>query len=155
MRDRYRRSFILSNYTPSGWWECDVFEISASGFFREFEIKLNRSDFKSDATKRKRRYDWKDGTNEDLMKHELLARRDPRGPTRFYYVCPEGVLTPEIVPEWAGLLITRMDRAKVYILEAKSAPQLHRQKVSSKVQQHASGICYWRMHHLQLRRQPS
>jgi hypothetical protein len=150
MLDRYQRSFILPNYTPSGWFECDVFEITSAGFFREYEVKLTRSDFRADAEKVKvnwRRY--KDPTAQDHRKHDMLKAGDARGPAQFWYVCPPGVLSPEIVPEWAGLIVARpIDRLHYFncaVEVAKPAPRLHRSKLAAGVESHARGVCYWRL----------
>lgn len=45
------RSFVIPNYTPSGWFESDIFELTKSGYFREYEIKMSLSDFRADAVK--------------------------------------------------------------------------------------------------------
>ncbi len=37
MAERYRRSTVCPRYTPTRWWECDVFELTEAGFFREYE----------------------------------------------------------------------------------------------------------------------
>lgn len=49
-----------------------------------YEIKVSRSDFKRDsAVKQREARLWSD---------------------RFYYVCPKGMVRPEEIPEWAGLI---------------------------------------------------
>lgn len=150
--DRYSRNFVLPNYTPSGWFECDVFELTPGGFFREYEIKLTLADFKRDAAKAKVNWNrWKDPTAQDHKKHDFLKNCDGRGPSRFWYVCPPGVLTPEIVPEWAGLMVAHPNgsqsrsRFNCWIEEAKPAPWLHRQKADPEIERHARGVCYWRL----------
>ena len=40
LRKRYRRNFAIPNYSPDGWWECDVFELTPAGTFREYEVKV-------------------------------------------------------------------------------------------------------------------
>jgi len=48
---RYRQSTVMPNYTPRGWWECDVFELTKAEMFVEYEIKLSRADFRADRNK--------------------------------------------------------------------------------------------------------
>src|SRR5882672_10954485 len=99
--DRYSRNYCLNNYTPPQWWECDVFELTRSGFFREYEIKANRGDFFADAKKYSRTYNWEDRTSDDTYKHSELERRSTKGPSRFYYVVPYGLIELNEIPEWA------------------------------------------------------
>ena len=51
----YHRLFgnrlVLPNFTPNGWFECDIWVLTKSGYGREYEIKLTVSDFKADAKK--------------------------------------------------------------------------------------------------------
>jgi hypothetical protein len=150
MRDRWRRGFCLPNYTPAGWWECDVFELTAAGYFREYEIKLTRSDFLADRAKEKRLL-W--GLRVE-SKHQLLAQRSPRGPCRFWYVTPPGLVERAELPEWAGL-IELADRGEgqrpKWRWDARAvveAPTLHRQPCDEKIIRHARGVCYYRMHGL-------
>lgn len=160
LRQRYRRNFCLPRYTPRRWWECDVFELTAAGYFREYEIKLTLADFRADAHKRQCGRDAR-GRRSVLQppeeKHRLLARRVAHGPTRFWFVTPEGLVPRAELPEWAGLLELR-DRGAGWqphhrwgVLEVVRAPTLHRRACDPRVAEHARGVCYWRMHHLLLR----
>jgi len=150
MRDRYRRNFCLPNYTPRRWWECDVFELTTAGYFREYEIKLTRSDFAVDA--KKRRSLWNRGEQNVVEeKHALLAAADPRGPTRFWYVTPAGLIAPAELPAWAGLIEVEPPREHPYWWrlrrrEIVRAPTLHREKLPEAKAEHARSVLYWRLH---------
>lgn len=157
MFNRWRRNFCLPNYTPRHWWECDLFELTAAGFFREFEVKLTRADFLADRRKSRGAGRWlQDGGRHRRErveeKHTLLSQGDPRGPTQFWYVAPAGLLLPEDLPAWAGLieLQERSGPAAWRWLpsQVRPAPRLHRQRCDPKVESHARGICYWRMQDL-------
>jgi hypothetical protein len=144
MAGRWQKHFMLSNYTPLDWFEADCFEITKSGYFVEWEIKISLADFKADRHKEDKYF--KNG-----KKHDRLLARDIKGPTRFYYVAPEGMIKPEDLPPWAGLweavLGTGPGRTTAHIGETVAAPRLHKTKLDPKVREHALGVCYWRLHH--------
>jgi hypothetical protein len=150
LRDHYRQSFVLPNYTPRGWWECDVFQITKAGYFVEYEIKLSLADFKADADKRKSpRWQFNGEFSTARNKHEDLKARSPLGPSRFYYVAPAGLLPTNMIPEWAGLIEARESKHEIpFVGEIKKAPRLHSQKPEPSIVEHAKGVCYWRMHGL-------
>jgi len=52
----------------------------------------------------------------DIIKHKI--------PNRFYYACPEGLIQPDEVPEYAGLLWLKGHS----IYDMKNAPLLHKEK---------------------------
>jgi hypothetical protein len=166
MSGRYRRHFLLPNYTPRDWWECDVFELTAAGYFREYEVKLTIGDFRKDATKARERWTWLDGRLEKRLqgrKHDQLAAGHRSGPTRFYYVTPPGLLFLDhapsanpaaVLPSWAGL-IEMDDRGETYgrwgrwaPRVVRQAPELHREKISDGVRRHANSVLYYRLHTL-------
>jgi hypothetical protein len=159
MRERLRRGFVLPSYTPANWWECDVFEVTSAMFFREYEIKLTRSDFKADAHKESaatRRFIngvW----TEQPAKNKHACMGQPNGPRQFWYVVPEGLIEPSEIPQWAGLIYLR-DAGKGRKLEWRwfeseivKAPFLHRTRLDPKIKAHAESVCYWRMHKLAVR----
>lgn len=160
MGENYRQGFCLPNYTPRGWWECDVFATTAAGYFREYEIKLSVTDFKKDRKKSARPYRLgeKSGWGKpSIGKHELLSKGDPRGPVQFWYVTPPGLLFPEpvengnpeaVVPPWAGLIEICAQGHWLRPREVKAAPRLHGEKFSQKRLDHARSVTYWRMHSL-------
>ena len=151
LRDRWRRNFVLPNYTPAGWWENDVFELTDAGYWREYEVKVTLADYKRDAGKRKEKWVAR-GTYRTDVKHELLAEGSERGPGRFWFVAPAGLIPLSELPGWAGLIeVTdrgpRHSRRWRYATAVmKDAPQLHKGKCPEKVVSHARGTCYWRMH---------
>lgn len=153
------RGYLLAcpNYTPADWWECDLLGITRAGLAVEFEIKLTRSDFKADAGKSRVKYDLRKGGFAKLpaeSKHDLLASRDPRAPSRFFYVVPAGLLMPGDVPEWAGMIeiaekrTHRTVRPRLTVREIRPAPRLHRQKPDERVVCHMSSVFYWRFWNL-------
>lgn len=155
MAERYRRGLTIPNFTPRGWWECDVFEITKAGYFREYEIKLSRADFLADSRKSKGAWalDGMKWNEKAEAKHSLLEQRSFRGPTRFWFVVPAGLVEPREVPEWAGLMTAHPFGDDDYpsswpgrctVGEAKVAPQLHRSKVDPQIKSYAESICYYR-----------
>ena len=34
---------LMPNFTPGGWWECDLATVTRAGYFVEYEIKLSLS----------------------------------------------------------------------------------------------------------------
>ncbi len=154
--DRYRRNYCLNNYTPPEWFECDVFELTRSGFFREYEIKRTRSDFFADANKEKSRWEANEyGRWMQLpvrVKHQELADKSVKGPSRFYFVTPEGLIETTELPTFAGLIEWTTNDGNFpwnIILKTKViAPQLHRCKFTSERRRKLLEACYWRYHSL-------
>lgn len=146
--DRYRRSFVIPNFTPRQWYECDVFEITPAGYFREYEIKLSISDFRADAKKCKTKF--VDGPGPDFKWEEtkkLACIGKPPGPVQFWYVAPVGMIKE--CPLWAGLIEIIWkpgNRAPFNCLPlmTKPAPRLHNEKADPTMKKYADGICYWR-----------
>lgn len=132
----YRSSYrlLVPNYTPRGWWECDMFGVTKAGYFTEFEIKLTLADFRSDRSKCCR-----DRTGLKF-KHEQLETRATAGPSAFWYVAPAGVIPLNEIPKWAGLQEFNGRSFK----RVKPAPRLHWEKVHQSIVHHALTCCYWR-----------
>lgn len=131
MRQYGWRSWVCPNFTPDGWWECDLAQVTKSLYFREFEIKLSRSDFKADAGKSRSRYDRTTRQYVEHRKHDLLSQHVEHGPVQFNYVTPQGLLDKSEIPEWAGLIeIIPHKTHWMYsrMKQIKSAPRLHRKK---------------------------
>lgn len=159
--ERYAASFTIPNFTPRDWWEMDVCEITKAGYLREYEIKLTRSDFRADFKKEKRGYEpvpealtqaWHERHQRVTHhKHTNLLNRERCCPSQFWYVTPAGLVKPDEVPEWAGLIWTTANESMighnmhfVILNEQKAAPRLHRNKVDQSVREHAEATCYWR-----------
>lgn len=155
MSAQHRVHFVLPNYTPLNWFECDIFELTKSGYFREYEIKVSLADFRADATKGKRQWEVQEieGRRQrvrlpDLTKHQMLERADRLGPTRFYYCCPAGLIDQSLLPQWAGLIEFERENKRICYHEVRPAPKLHQEKADPKIHTHARSVCYWRMHDL-------
>ena len=114
-------------------------------FFGEFEVKVSVSDFKADGKKERSGYAYEEGKYRKIpatTKHDRLAARDPKGPCRFWFAMPEKIAEQVEIPEWAGMISFGERSMTGRVI--KVAPQLHRQKVSDRVIDHAKGVFYYR-----------
>jgi hypothetical protein len=100
----------LPNYTPAGWFECDLFSVTKAGYFHEHEIKLTAGDFRKDAEKEETVYPIKWGeASTKRSKHGRISAGDVKGPARFWYVMPQAVADKVEIPAFAGLKIAKAD----------------------------------------------
>ncbi len=144
------RSAMCPRFTPSGWWECDVAELTDADFFVEYEIKMSRSDFARDAHKSgyvSTGPAWSD--TKRTTKHELCAQSHKRAPNRFYFVTPQNLLPVEAIPKWAGLIeITRYRKIDwPHCNVIKRAPLIHNEK-KPKLNQQIAGVLCGRIKHM-------
>ena len=144
-------------------WESDKLLWTKAGYIYEFEIKISRSDYQNDFKHKADKHlllsskmpkesgPVQEDLFDNLLKHE--QKRYPgitkeqlhtypentKLPNFFYYAVPEGMLEPDEVPPYAGLIyITteknpkyhRDDPDKYYhdIKIVRKAPQLHKTK---------------------------
>lgn len=148
----------IPNYTPLRWWECDHYAVTKAGLAVEFEIKMSVADFRADAKKQRDGRVMKDGWDivrdehgkmvfhNGEKKHEQLAAKCADGPSRFYFVVPDGMIQAADVPEWAGLLWAheRPHQSHPTFLTVKDAPRLHREKVKPEVLENIRSTFYYR-----------
>lgn len=134
--------------------ESDVFSVTKSGYSYEFEIKISVSDFKADMFK-KDKHKFLSSESEIIIKkignliginidgnyvpntfrNKLYSgyegsridylNRDNEIPNRFFYIVPEDMISPDQVPEYAGLYYIKQNGG---IIEIKKAPLLHKKK---------------------------
>jgi hypothetical protein len=153
LQGNYHRSTMLPRYTPGAWWECDVCEVTSSGYFREYEIKMSRADFRVDAQKARDIFDGQyrpmgAAPRPQERKHDLLAAGDTRGPVEFYFCTPMGLLTEMDIPVWAGWLemYRPLKSLNVFSKVAKKAPRLHRKKAAEGLALGMRHASYGRLH---------
>ena len=139
-------------------WESDKLIWTKSGYIYEFEIKISRSDFKNDFKHKKEKhivlastiardkakeiqmslFEQKEQENRHWSR-EMLERqygdidamaKGKRMPNYFYYAVPTGMLEPDEVPPYAGLIY--IDSEYRYVKQSyrivKEAPRLHKTK---------------------------
>lgn len=92
---------IAPNVMPNDWWECDVLQVSKANIATEFEVKLSASDFRSDA-KKDRCTGYLMGERQMQTKYDALQAG--KGPNKFYYVMPKGLVPLEQIPDFAGVI---------------------------------------------------
>lgn len=159
---RWRKNLCVPRYTPAKWWECDLFELTPAGYFREYEVKLTRADFFADA--KKGGYDHSIKIPRDdgwgfnpatVKKHDLLTAGSTRGPVQFWFVTPAGILNLLDIPPWAGwieIVLRNPGSNYSYFVEneLKAAPRLHKNKFDPRSVDHARRTMYYRYHELRI-----
>ena len=130
-------------------WESDKFIETHSGLIYEFEIKISKSDFKHDFDK-KDKHVILEGKEPLIPSYEEVSKRagkwggiiddkwyrteNFKKPNYFYYAVPEGMIGPDEVPSYAGLIYVlpgdrdetadgRLCWDRFYVV--KKAPKLH------------------------------
>lgn len=128
---------VMRNYTPTGWWENDVFRVTKDGRWIEYEIKTSRSDFLKD------KYKARTFRGVSISKHDCLASDEEKGPNRFYFVVPHDLVID--VPSWAGLMVAKLGRYGISFGVEKQAPLRHARPVDKDVTHAIFRTAYWRM----------
>lgn len=127
-------SFIFNNLE----WESDFLLIQKNGLVHEYELKTGRNDYLLDHRKfkhvffkdpfknryyaayRENVYNGENGPN--FFRIEWVKQTPGLCPHRFSYVCPEGLISFEECPVYAGLVwIDKNENVKL----VKSAPAIH------------------------------
>jgi hypothetical protein len=121
-----RHEIIVPNSCVFGW-ESDMVSVTRSGYINEFEIKVTRSDFRKDAKKLRARILI---DPEAVYSGSYVFRR----PNYFYYAVPAGMIEPDDVPEYAGLIYVRKEvhsNTLYYGItsQVKAAVRLHSGKI--------------------------
>jgi hypothetical protein len=120
-------------------WESDFFCMSSSGYTIEVEVKISKSDFKADFKKRLKHKYLASATkglvavNMGSMQNlSMVEFKIPNTPNKFYYCCPEGLISKDDIPEYAGLLYLKDEKVNENyyssIVEIKPAKFLHKNK---------------------------
>ncbi len=120
IRINRKSNFVFPNIYI-GSFECDVLEITKSGYAYEYEVKISVSDFKADF-KKKGKFD------------------NPRT-NYFYYIVPENLIFVNDIPDYAGLIYCKPISCGYYTKERghysvdkinfniiKTAPKLKKEK---------------------------
>ena len=117
--------YVMENLTVYKW-ESDTLLVTKSGYAYEIEIKISRADFKNDFKHKEKKHLFLERKAGDLG----AVLDDRYRPNYFYYAVPEGLISPDEVPDYAGLIYIhplsswphfRVDNVKV-------ATQLHKTK---------------------------
>lgn len=131
-------------------WESDVFGLTKSGYSVEIEVKVSKADFRADFKKQDKHYllkhhkrennvfirdenpsFWYYDDNDKFKMHQFescrvrFCKTHEKIPNRFYYACPEGLISVDLIPDYAGLIYINDDGGFTTI---KNAPLLHKLK---------------------------
>lgn len=141
MRERMHtnQSSKLFPNTYLGNWEADVFEVTKSGYLYKYEVKITRADFKKDAEK-ERKY----CSGLSINKFEQL--REGKRVNYFYYLVPEGLITVDELPEFAGLIYINTKYRHPSFKTVKVAPKLSTDKITDQRMMKLYESSYYRFH---------
>lgn len=133
-------------------WESDKLIWTKAGYIYEFEVKTSHSDYKNDFQHKVEKHlllnsalpdGQQEARQQDLFGNLLQQKRKrypeitmeqarqrmkpvgERMPNYFYYAVPEGMLTADEVPTYAGLIYIREDSGLTIV---RKAPRLHSTK---------------------------
>lgn len=124
-------------------WESDFFIQNRGGYCYEFEVKISRSDFFNDKKKTDKhsilstgKYQTK-GTlstyNRTLnlweQEEKVSEYEHEMRPNKFFYVVPEGLITADELPPYAGLIYCPKDHWQS-VVTIKEAPFIHKEKLN-------------------------
>ncbi len=125
------RYHIRNAYVFAPDWESDFLKITQTGYSDEYEVKISVADFLRDLKKRRHEIFMTGG----YIKQTTYNRAEERWntafqsmtftPNRFWYAVPAGLLAPENVPAYAGLIYMTLNKSPLII---KQAPLRHRIK---------------------------
>jgi len=129
VRKNINSSNVMAHFTAPNWFECDVARVTSAGFWTEFEVKVSRSDFRADFKKEGGYYPGDGQGYNRHNKHEAMKCGSCVAPNYFYFVCPEGLLSVEDMPDYAGLIFVTGSNSWHPLEVVKKAPRIHKNKV--------------------------
>ena len=129
-------------YVDGNRWESDICAVSKSGYASEYEIKIDRWDFLRDFRK--------------VHKHRFYSNEKSRLPFKqFYYVVPEGMVSADELPEYAGLIYIGQHGNSIKPLNAtvkviKQSPNRKVSKITPKKINQINRSLAWKIHNFWL-----
>jgi hypothetical protein len=134
---------FLTTFAGCGFQEADVLGINKNGYIYEFEVKRSRADFFAEFRNKEHKHrllkdrkaihvydEWKNGKKTGNSYERILI------PNRYYFVCEDGLIAPNEVPEYAGLLYIE----KGCLLEKKPAKLLHKNKANTEIYERVATV---------------
>jgi len=134
--------------TYIGSWECDIVELTKSGYLYEYEVKITRADFKADAKKQRSGNKEIDGVWQPCkhVKYDIL--QSGSRVNYFYYIVPKDLISVDEVPEFAGLIYIDTSYVNPYFKVVKVAPKLSKEKATDRIILKLLESTYYRYHSL-------
>ena len=152
LRDLREKSFpvFTTTYAGQGMHEMDVMGINRNKYIYEFEIKRSRADFAAEFRNKGEKH-IRLATRDSIRTYTEWDRGKQTGntynciliPNRYFFVCEEGLIKPEEVPDYAGLIYVNKDLG--YPKEIKRARLLHKHKVNSRIYERVATMLSRRM----------
>jgi len=137
--------------TYIGSWECDIVELTKSGYLYEYEVKITRADFKADAKKYRLGNEKIDGVWHTCNKSKYSVLQSGSRVNYFYYLVPKDLISVDEVPEFAGLIYIDITYVHPYFKVVKPAPKLSKEKITEKRIIKLLESTYYRYHSLRIK----
>lgn len=129
-RNQNHRFVVPNVYMP--WGESDLLTVTKAGFVYDHEIKISRRDFNAD-------------TRTKETKHFNMRVRETRfSPNYFVFAVPHGLVNPDEVPEYAGLVYIDPESVGCGVTVVKSPPRLHTSRASHELVEKLCTKLMWR-----------
>jgi hypothetical protein len=140
-------------------WETDYLVVQKSSkYCYEIEIKTTRSDFFNDFnkkdkhrilsegvySKKKYRRIWNETKTQKISENYYTDVPWNFRPNKFYYCVPEGMITEEEVPPYAGLMYVRGNQQYASVFTIKEPPFIHKEKLSLEEKLCQKFYYYWK-----------
>lgn len=152
---RNSANMIVSNiYLFANFWETDFLIFNRKTMkATEIEIKISRSDFFNDKNKKYKHeilqhgyYDKHVGFKGDINDNRTERQEWNKRPNNFYYCVPDGLISAEEVPSYAGLIyIEKHAVYNIYILkQIKKSPKIHNEPLDVSKDLMVKFYYYWK-----------
>ena len=148
-RDKQQAKIFPNTYIGS--WECDIVELTKSGYLYEYEVKITRADFKADAKKQRDGYEKIEGVWQPSSKTKYGVLQSGSRVNYFYYLVPKDLISVDEVPEFAGLIYIDITYVHPYFKVVKPAPKLSKEKITEKRIIKLLESTYYRYHSLRIK----
>ena len=132
-----------------GKWEMDLFRLLNTGYLSEYEVKTSRADFRKDFKKQTHdiKYNINNPSGKRFVKenfqnkHEQI-RAGNYPANKFFFVVPAGMVKPDEVPDYAGLIYYISDEWGGRFETIKPGKFIHKNKPEIDLEQICKSLCY-------------
>lgn len=131
-------------------WESDLASITKSGMAHDHEIKISRGDWlrelRASSGAKAYRHNVLASAKEAAERRSQNIEQATLPPNYFWIVAVEGIVRPDEIPDYAGLIEVGQRLGRIGLAFKKQAPRLHAVKIPPRrIAAVCRGLClrYW------------